>query len=304
MRRRCGFTLVELLVVITIIGILISLLLPAVQSAREAARRLQCTNNLKQLGLALHNYHQALKSFPAGTSTSIPGNCKNGSDCRGNPMYVPLLPYVEQAAIEQRYSYVLDWGYASWGDSAQNAGLGVFQCPSMPLWNEVQNRRDYFGCSGGRESSWTCRFGEVFRDGLFCINQWVRIEDIRDGSSNTIAMGESSHPAKWGSGDGYGDPMVGGPVTWKFGADCAAPCTSGTTHSLGRAFRVTKYPINADLRPMEDTDNNEYPFASHHPGGAQFVFADGHVSFLSDSIDLTLYQSLSTYAGGEPVSPP
>lgn len=67
---------------------------------------------------------------------------------------------------------------------------------------------------------------------------------------------------------------------------------------------MTKYPINADLRPMEDTDNNEYPFASHHPGGAQFVFADGHVSFLSDSIDLTLYQSLSTYAGGEPVSPP
>ncbi len=304
MTRRGGFTLVELLVVITIIGILIALLLPAVQSAREAARRLQCSNNLKQLGLALHSYHAALGSFPAGTATSIPGHCRDGSDCRGNPMYVPLLPYIEQAMIEQRYSYVLDWGYASWGDSAQNTALSVYKCPSMPLWNDVENRRDYFGCAGGKQSVSTNRFGEVFRDGLFCINQWIRIDDIRDGSSNTIAIGESSHPAKWGVGPGYADPMVGGPVTWKFGADCVKPCGPESSQSVGRAFRVTKYPISTDLRPMADSDNNEYPFASYHPGGAQFVFADGHVRFLSETIDLDLYQSLSTYAGGEPVSPP
>ena len=174
----------------------------------------------------------------------------------------------------------------------------------MPLWGDIQNRRDYFGSAGGRQSSWTCRLGEVFRDGLFCINQWVRIADIRDGSSNTIAMGESIHPAKWGLGDGYADPMVGGPVSWKYGADCSSPCGRDSVHSVGRAARVTKHPINADIRPMDDTDNNEYPFGSSHPGGAQFVMADGHVRFLSEAIDVDLYQSLSTYAGGEPVSPP
>lgn len=98
-----GFTLVELLVVIAIIGILIALLLPAVQSAREAARRMQCSNGLKQIGLALLNYESTHGRFPAGAAVSIPEQC-NSLDCRGNPMYVAILPYLELGSIEQQYN--------------------------------------------------------------------------------------------------------------------------------------------------------------------------------------------------------
>ena len=102
-----GFTLVELLVVIAIIGILIALLLPAVQAAREAARRMQCTNNLKQIGLALHNYHSTHNCFPAGDSIGIPSQCDNGADCRGNPIWIVLLPYLEMGNIVSDYDHTL-----------------------------------------------------------------------------------------------------------------------------------------------------------------------------------------------------
>ena len=102
---QAGFTLVELLVVITIIGILIALLLPAVQAAREAARRLQCQNNLKQLGLALHNYESVYNCFPAADSVRIPAQCQGSSNCRGAPMTMVILPYLEQGNLESKYDY-------------------------------------------------------------------------------------------------------------------------------------------------------------------------------------------------------
>jgi len=155
---RRGFTLVELLVVIAIIGILIALLLPAVQAAREAARRMQCSNNLKQIGLALHNYHTAFRCFPAGATVSVPTGC-NGSDCRGTAMMVVLLPYLEQSALEQIYHpyYPANLAWLRFlSDNPQNAvyaSIPAYMCPSQNKWSAMTNRKDYFGCAGGRTAS-------------------------------------------------------------------------------------------------------------------------------------------------------
>ncbi len=300
-RRSHGFTLIELLVVIAIIGILVALLLPAVQAAREAARRMQCSNNLKQIGLALHSYHDTHQRFPAGTSTSIDEQC-DGGDCRGNPMYIAIMPYMELSNIEEEYDYELVLGWLAWpavSGGVHETHVPVYQCPSINKWDEYDNRRDYFGVMGGRTAVARSRFGDNFVDGLFNINLWVQISHIVDGSSHTLAVGESIHPAKWGMGGGYGDDMVGGPVAWYYGADCGYPCKEDSTLSLGRALRPTKFPINSDLRPIEDDENNEYPFTSMHPGGVLFVYADGHVDFLSETIDMDLYQALSTWEGNE-----
>jgi prepilin-type processing-associated H-X9-DG protein/prepilin-type N-terminal cleavage/methylation domain-containing protein len=302
-----AFTLVELLVVITIIGILIALLLPAVQAAREAARSMQCKNNLKQIGLALLNYESAFNTFPAGTSTSVPGQCKGG-DCRGDPMYVTILPFLELPALWAEYvPQSHTWGWCQYYNAGGNSALSavsVYQCPSVSLWPSVPNRRDYYGCAGGKGSSgltWATGEGDVFIDGLFAINRWISMADIRDGTSNTLAVGESIHAIIYGIGPGYGNSSVGGPSTWAIGADCSPSCGVGSGWSVGRAFKSTKYPLNASLVPMTSSIENEYPFGSLHPGGVPFAFADGHVASLSVTIDFNVYQALSTYAGAEAV---
>ncbi len=296
-----AFTLVELLVVIAIIGILIALLLPAVQAAREAARRLQCTNNLKQLGLALHNYHAAFGTFPAAASVSVPDQCV--SDCRGNPIYMSILPYLELSNIERQYDYTVRAGTFGWANPARSMALGVYQCPSEGRFAEYPQRRVYFAVTGGRVAATRGFRGDVYLDGLFAINHWRRIRDVRDGTSQTLAMGESVHVAKWGLGAGYGIAEQGGPVAWWM-PGTARPNAAGNdvrveNQALGRAFRSTKFPINSNILPMADDDENDPPFGSFHPGGTPFVFADGHVSFLSENMDMDVYQWLSTRAGGE-----
>ena len=301
---RRGFTLVELLVVIAIIGILVALLLPAVQAAREAARRVECSNNLKQIGIALHNYHTAHSTFPAASSVSVPEQCA-GSDCRGNPVYMTILPYIEQQGLESKYDYTQNWGTFGWDDPARGTQLSFYQCPSESDWKQFPERRVYFAMTGGRTPVVHSFRGDVFQDGLFAINHWRRVAEVRDGTSNTLAVGESVHVAKWGLGDGYGIADQGGPVAWwKSGGCSRSGNCSPSSQSLGRAFRSAKFPINSNILPMANDDENEAPFGSYHPGGALFVFADGHVTFLSETLDTDTYQALSTRDGGEVVTLP
>ena len=304
-RTRRGFTLVELLVVIAIIAILIALLLPAVQAAREAARRIQCTNHLKQIGVALHNYHASHGTFTAAASVGIPTQCI-GPDCRGNPMYVALLPYLEQAALDELYNNEAVWCWlANENASVRNVPVAVYRCPSEGEWSQYDVRRVYFAVVGGKTVVVRNFRGDVYLDGLFAFNQWRAISDVLDGTSNTLAVGESVHVSRFGIHDpGYDDPNVGGPVGWWHGGDCDPPDCGPSQQVLGRGFRATKFPMNSSLLPMQPDDENDAPFGSFHSGGAQFAFADGHVQLLSDAIDMNLYQALSTRNDGEPVALP
>lgn len=303
-----GFTLVELLVVIAIIGILVALLLPAIQSAREAARRSQCQNNLKQIGLAMLNYESAKKSLPAGTAFKFPEHCIGVEpSCRGTSYAVTILPYFEEGVITQQFDFNLDGGWlALFYGTDQKMGeiaLPAYQCPSYEDELNWPARRDYFAVNGGRIPTTTNRYGDLFHDGVFYLQSHTKLSEILDGSSKTLGVGESIHFSLYGDGPGYGKPKEGGPGSWYHGGSCAANSDkSGCAENsdfTARHIRSTKNPMNSKVYPILEKVDAEVPFGSPHPGGVQFVYCDGHITFLQDSLDMDVYQSLSTRAGEE-----
>ena len=327
-RRRApathGFTLVELLVVIAIIGVLVALLLPAVQSAREAARRNQCQNNLRQIGVGILNYESSLGHLPAGARVKVPDDCLNGNNCRGVPMYITIMPYLEQSAIPAELkSRLAERTQDSWawtaisGTETGQIRIPTYVCPSTGIWEEVGPRRDYFGVVGGarnnspppdRQPVAANSRGRVFSNGLFNMLTELKLSQVVDGTSATFAVGESVHPAYYGGPPGwpgYGVQGEGGPCCWWHGGANNAnfdPNNAGSYsgHSYGRCVRSCWFPINFNLMPnMRPNQENDSPFGSHHPGGAQFVYADGHVSLIQEDIDIDVYRALSTFAGYE-----
>jgi prepilin-type N-terminal cleavage/methylation domain-containing protein/prepilin-type processing-associated H-X9-DG protein len=288
--RRTGFTLIELLVVIAIIAILIALLLPAVQQAREAARRASCKNRLKQIGLALHNYHETYGVFPPGWVAASPNPSTSqgsGSATAERNNYFAwstmLLPMLEQAPLYRQLDFQLDMDE---GVNRSFVGiiLSAYRCPSDTF--ESVYRAEYsdleLGVSNypGMAGRIAC---EPTGNGIFGLNSSTRMSDIRDGSSHTFAVGERVG----------GQPIVDRIPVW-----------SGVymTEGVGKNLEVV---VGWTLIPLNRATLSEHGFSSRHPGGSHFLLCDGSVRFVNSSInsgtkdDPGVYQKLSTIDGGE-----
>ena len=300
-RSRNGFTLVELLVVIAIIGVLIALLLPAVQQAREAARRMSCSNNLKQLGLALHNYHDTSNALPARQGGPV---WSGNNDHPRFSAFVGLLPFIEQSA---RYDKIMADKIYVWHNSASSGYVGeidAFICPSDGLFsptgedrNALYSPLNYGLCVG---DSYNLPFNPAQPDptlrGLFGYLTYFKFRDIKDGLSNTIAISEIVvAPAEDQLGRAVGTSTTN-PLA------CRAHLVSNayTTGSLIAQYRCHGQrwqdgrpgycAITTILPPNSATcssQNNSgiYSASSRHPGGVLAALADGSVRFVPETID-------------------
>jgi prepilin-type N-terminal cleavage/methylation domain-containing protein/prepilin-type processing-associated H-X9-DG protein len=296
-RLQCGFTLVELLVVIAILGVLIGLLIPAVQSAREAGQRTQCANNLKQIGIALHAYHDSKGSFPSGyVSQYVPGGNDTGP---GWGWAAAILPFLE---LQNPYNSIqFNQNIEAAANSiARVQSISTFLCPSdrlQPTWTVLK-----YDPSGGvsgpicdvASASYIGVFGigepGVDGEGIFFRNSKIRIADITDGTSHTTMVGERSFqwcPSTW-VGSVIGTSMVPPPNS---------PARSGEWDASGLVLGHTSEGSGGPGSPGTEVNG----FASQHFGGSNFLFADGHVQLLPTSMDHKIYMGLSTRAGGENV---
>jgi prepilin-type processing-associated H-X9-DG protein/prepilin-type N-terminal cleavage/methylation domain-containing protein len=305
LRRPGGFTLVELLVVIAIIGILIALLLPAVQAAREAARRMQCSTNLKQVGLAMLNYENTYKMLPIGMNIALPV-------FKAHSALTALLPYVEQEDLYSRYDFRLRI-YDPSGVNLRVTCIHIpaYLCPSDDAAGRIMNgafaRSNMVVCFGsatvGKSATdWTT-------DGAYQRDICKRLADFTDGTSSTAVASEVIA----GRDDNYSDDhCFDARGVWSEGSSmgaCAYTHLNTPNSSVGDALLIDSGQRNCvpDIKmPCSDSAGNtywgEYAAArSRHPGGANVAFADGHVSFYTDTVDWQTWRALGTISGAEPI---
>lgn len=305
-RRVAGFTLIELLVVIALIAVLVALLLPAVQQAREAARRTQCRSNLKQFGLAINNYHAAYNVFPIGA-----GSMRNACPLSGiegtierAPWTILILPYLDQQVIYDKVDMGGSFAGLARNTTAKNFAIqysttapSVFQCPSDATSFEFKS--NYIGCAGGGDSTqaWCYALADptrvFFNNGLFFLNSGVRSRDCTDGTSQTYAIGESI----W---------MVGPPIpkdkwhSWATGMRYNDTTYPGEWPSWNTLFSAVD-PINYAIFPAPSYTILMCSVSSVHPGGCHMLFADGGVRFLNESLSLPVHRALGARDDGQPV---
>ncbi|GAA4427731.1 DUF1559 domain-containing protein [Bremerella cremea] len=296
---RSAFTLVELLVVIAIIGILIALLLPAVQQAREAARRMSCSNNLKQIGVAMHNFHDTFGFFPYAFRDRLEGD----DTAAQQPGWIPLMPFIEQDAIASRWdpaearNSTTDADGDGWTNALlQQEIIPTYYCPTMtmptgPLGSENRAPASYLFST---DSDTTDPFSDflygssTMADGaIIPIKTFVDTDnppgplhrkptsfrDITDGTSNTFMVGETDFTPMGVPSTSYG-------AIWSYGYYC---------------WGSGQWPLNKH----DHTSTAYCAFRSQHPGGAQFLKVDGSARFVGETIDNTTYRSIITRAGGE-----
>jgi prepilin-type N-terminal cleavage/methylation domain-containing protein/prepilin-type processing-associated H-X9-DG protein len=305
---RRAFTLLELLVVIAIVAVLIGLLLPAVQKVRESAARMQCSNNLHQLGLAAHQYHDANGTFPPGVQQ---GRFGGAPQYRGYTLFIYLLPYSEQNNLYQSWGFVEPLNNTAGGAGARTAAvLSMLLCPSdvIPTNPVASQDRTYavgsYGGNGGRRS-FDPTSGST--DGIFhttgpgsqpVANQRpVRIADITDGTANTLLFGERSHR------DPAYDALPGASrmmAEWGWWAASTGRLAIGDV-TLSAAVPINHLVSSGNLGPGSLEEQRICAFGSNHLGGANFTLADGSVRYISESIAVLTLQALATRAGSETV---
>jgi prepilin-type N-terminal cleavage/methylation domain-containing protein/prepilin-type processing-associated H-X9-DG protein len=317
-RNRSGFTLIELLVVIAIIGVLIALLLPAVQKVREAANRAKCANNFKQLALAAHHHHDAQGAFPTGLHQGV--QTEDGRYAEGTSWMVELLPYIEQDNLQKKWDYADFHNNVVGGTNAPVAQiLSIHRCPSDQLnlrvnWDDshtvIEQAWGYYGIGSycGNAGRRSYPGNQLTQDGIFSLDSNVRLGDVTDGSSNTFLFGERSH------GDLEYDRIASAshhyyyPLTdiGAWGLVLAGlPGGFLYENTLSTPVPINyRVPSSAPLDDQPTIHDRLCAFGGGHPGGANFAFADGSVRFLSESIPLQTLQALSTRAGGEAVTAP
>ena len=339
-RRLRGFTLVELLVVIAIIGILIALLLPAVQAAREAARRSQCSNNLKQLGLALHNYHDTHKKFPSSPGGLFTPDHDSWMRWGG---VASLLPFIEQNAIYDQLDFSLHWDHTANRPMTRTPISSALTCPSDPVSSDnLANTAPCSYClSRGPQSEWDMSTGREmgFVDGHY----WGSFSGLKDGSSNTLAMAEAQLGANQGAPSTTRPPnpyyvLQSGDLVHTQGGDnrgfmntqpyideinvyydnCVNNGTYiGTSDDTGWYWAAGRTQQGAHVTTLVGpnagpgcdndtsvTDARVREPSSYHPGGALCLKADGSVTFASETIDQATWIAFGSRKGGETVELP
>lgn len=336
---RRGMTLIEMLVVIAIIGILVALLLPAVQSAREAARRMQCQNHLKQIGLAMHNYHSAHRCFPAGRMRTLidgKGRCFSA--------YAHLLPFLEAATLYDQIDF-----NANPDDPAANGiplsqTIPFFLCPSdssRVLQSNTVNGvivnsavHNYPLNTGTTYPLSPRNPGGVPVTGVFFENSWLRLAEITDGTSSTVCISETIQaeggPSTW---DGVSrtngfvltagnDNATNGPELTDYASQChQAGLLLQQTRGSRWLYGAPGHSMYNHMRPPNDPDidcRGGLPHStrtnfwwdrlslnvaarSRHPGGVNTLYCDGHVQFVGNTVDAIVWQSLGSRNGGEVV---
>lgn len=331
--RGLGFTLVELLVVIAVIGIVVSMLLPGIQAAREAARRMQCGNNLKQIGLALHIYESSHRAWPAQASGPTPGR---EFRARRSSWFTAILPLIEQNALYHAFNSNLHW-HDSGNWYAVNSAVATFRCPSVPErqgfeWTVLVDYAnssttvptltarafyegsvtDYTNVGGvSTQLNFTLVSSQQLSDPLNCgilKGTSVKLCEVTDGLSNTVLVTEcAGRPLLYQRGRVVADGTL--TKTWSGTASVNRPFPTGgvwASHNKGFIIDGAQSDGNTAIRPGKcsincSNDNEVYAF---HPGGAQTLFADGSLQFLSSSISIELLAALASRNGNEVVSPP